>query len=191
MLTICSSKKLLDSFIESNRMLDSVQKGLADYLETKRLAFARFFFLSNDELLQILSQTKNPLAVQPHLRKCFEAIACLVFKEDLEITAMKSMESEEVPFAKTMYPTGNVESWLGVVEQCMKEALRDSAMNSIEAYKSVERKDWVKEWPAMIVLAVSSIYWTEGVESALTSIIQATNRQQKAREQQVYPGLDA
>eukprot|EP00495_Collosphaeridae_sp_1-RS-2012_P006523 TRINITY_DN6123_c0_g1_i1.p1 TRINITY_DN6123_c0_g1~~TRINITY_DN6123_c0_g1_i1.p1 ORF type:complete len:302 (-),score=57.07 TRINITY_DN6123_c0_g1_i1:23-928(-) len=70
-LQFADNEGLLLRFREACRVLDQVQKGLSEYLNTKRKAFARFYFLSDDELLQILSQTKDVKAVQPHVKKCF------------------------------------------------------------------------------------------------------------------------
>ena len=77
-ILFCNDPKLLERFRESNKLLDMVQKGLSDYLETKRAGFSRFYFLSDGDLLEILSETKDPRMVQPHLRKCFEARASRV-----------------------------------------------------------------------------------------------------------------
>lgn len=84
LLSAASNPRLLDSLLESARLLDSVQKGLAAYLEMKRAGFARLFFLSNDELLAVLSQVLSPISPAPpqysllcHKRCC--TVWCWIF----------------------------------------------------------------------------------------------------------------
>uniref|UniRef100_A0A8B9C1T5 Dynein axonemal heavy chain 3 n=1 Tax=Anser brachyrhynchus TaxID=132585 RepID=A0A8B9C1T5_9AVES len=162
---------MLDRFQEANTLLEDIQKGLNTYLEKKRLFFPRFFFLSNDELLEILSETKDPLRVQPHLKKCFEGIAKLEFTEDLEILGMISSEKEIVPFIDKIYPMnakGMVEKWLLQVEEMMLASVRQVLQDGIKGYIEVPRKTWVLQWPGQVVICVSSIYWTEEVSEAIT-----------------------
>lgn len=138
-LVAASRAGLLDELREAFAILEDIQKGLHDYLEKKRIFFSRFkwfsiyfvesstdfqimlitrfYFLSNDELLEILSKTKEPERIQPHLRKCFEGIGRLLFNSNQEIEAMISEGSEKdrevVPFREPIVPArSKVGQWL-------------------------------------------------------------------------------
>eukprot|EP00698_Gefionella_okellyi_P007692 TRINITY_DN1880_c0_g3_i1.p1 TRINITY_DN1880_c0_g3~~TRINITY_DN1880_c0_g3_i1.p1 ORF type:complete len:4251 (-),score=1210.42 TRINITY_DN1880_c0_g3_i1:76-12828(-) len=169
MVVYTTQENLLKRLKDANKKLDEIQKGLNDYLEMKRAGFPRFYFLSNDELLSILSQTKEVKAVQPHLPKCFENIHKLTFEQDNLITAMHSVESEVIPFVEPVRPEGNVEMWLMRVEAAMKSSLRDTVKRALADYPSKLRRTWVVSWPGQVVLAGSQIEWTRGATEAMQS----------------------
>ncbi|KAM4037486.1 dynein axonemal heavy chain 3-like [Anomaloglossus baeobatrachus] len=169
-MRVISQPQMLDKLKEAELLLDDIQKGLNDYLEKKRLFFPRFFFLSNDELLEILSETKDPLRVQPHLKKCFEGIAKLTFNVKKEITHMESSENEKVELVIRIIPSnakGLVEKWLHEVERIMKLSLHEVMTHSIIAYTKSPRKEWVLHWPGQVVSASSMVHWTTDVSKAL------------------------
>ena len=166
----------LELFQKNNKLLEQIQKCLEEYLESKRMVFSRFYFLSNDELLEILSQTRNPQAVQPHMRKCFDAIQKLEFgtekgdptKFTTDILAMLSPEGESVSLGKGLKARGNVEVWLCSVEDAMQKSLRALTKASIADFFTKPRTEWVRLHASQVILTVSQIMWCRDVIEALT-----------------------
>nr|XP_012140860.1 PREDICTED: dynein heavy chain 1, axonemal [Megachile rotundata] len=166
-IKICPDVNLLESLQECQSLLEVVQKGLSDYLEVKRKAFPRFYFLSDDELLEILAQAKNVHAVQPHLRKCFENIQHVKFESDLQITRMYSAEGEEVVFRPPMYPERSVEFWLRDMERVMRNTIREIIRDALAVIDTTSRKKWVYMWPGQVTLCGGQTYWTAHVENGI------------------------
>ena len=179
-LQVCvKERRVYERFKAANAKLDEVQKALADYLAVKRLAFPRFYFLADEELLQILSQTKDPRKVQPYLAVIFDGIKRVTFDEeaakiggdaDLSITTM--VASEKVELLNKIYPCrganiGAVENWAAELRDQMRLTVKDQWIRSMDAYPEAKRVDWAVTWPQMLVLNVSQLFWTREVEHAL------------------------
>lgn len=69
-------KELLDTWAQK---IKQCEKSLNDYLEQKKKAFPRFYYLSNQNLLTILSNGQNAPKVCTFLGDCFDGLSTLKF----------------------------------------------------------------------------------------------------------------
>lgn len=120
----CNAEGRLAALQSLSSELESCQKSLSDYLETKRNAFPRFFFISDEELLSILG-SHDPRNVQEHVIKMFDNVAKLRFgtgRNERLVLGMCSTEGEALDFRTARMAEGRVEDWMGLVEAGMVRA---------------------------------------------------------------------
>lgn len=169
-ITTCTEVDLLKALINNNQILDQIMLCLEAYLESKRIVFPRFYFLSNDELIEIIAQARNARAVQPFMSKCFDAIWRIQFENDDEegkplqlekdgeensptnILSMISVEREVIKFLTKVKSTGNVEFWLSRLEDEMRNTLRSLMFIAIGDYDKKPRVKWVLLHAAQVTI---------------------------------------
>ena len=171
----CTKSNLMENLQKQQSELELCEKALADYMESKRRAFPRFYFTSTAVLLDILSNGNVPAKVQAHMSQCFQAIDKLKLdNEDTNTTArpnglgmISCVGKEYIEFRKPLPLTGKVEEYMNAIIAKMRGELRDVLSDSIKSYSSKPRTEWLLDWPSQIILVVNGITWTQEVEEAI------------------------
>uniref|UniRef100_A0A7N8XCZ9 Dynein, axonemal, heavy polypeptide 9 like n=1 Tax=Mastacembelus armatus TaxID=205130 RepID=A0A7N8XCZ9_9TELE len=193
---VTNQQDFLENLETLQRRLGVCEKALAEYLETKRLTFPRFYFVSASDLLEIISKGTQPKQVTRHLLKLFDNIAELRFKdsekggggeEDGEAVAigMYSREGEYVPFSEPCVCEGQAEFWLGSLENTMRCTVQKEIQEAVSAYEDKPREQWLFDYPAQVGLTGSQVWWAtdvgiafERVEEGFETALKDYNRKQ-------------
>eukprot|EP00760_Papus_ankaliazontas_P008674 PhM_4_TR13906/c0_g1_i1/m.49396/K10414/DYNC2H, DNCH2; dynein heavy chain 2, cytosolic len=153
-----------DRFKAIAEQLERCQKALNEFLEQKRDKFSRFYFISDDDLLEILGQSNNPAVIQAHLKKLFMGINTVTIagegQEGRKITHMMSSEGEVVELLKPVPVQGEVEDWLMVLDDGMKATLRQSLVDCVA-------KQDIEKHCSQLLNLTESIQFTKAVEQSI------------------------
>ncbi|XP_063298016.1 dynein axonemal heavy chain 14 [Pelobates fuscus] len=164
---------LLEILQNNNVCLEKILKCLEDFLEIKRRVFPRFYFLSNDDLISILSESKNPNVVQRHLEKCFENIRHLdieyPIKSPAVVVMITSAEGERIPMPKNVRIRGPVEQWLGNLESSMFDVVKKMLKIGVMDWNPSVFKNWMLSHPGQVVLVVSQIMFNKDCVRSFSS----------------------
>ena len=163
--------KLFEQLESMQDRLTLCEKSLAEYLETKRLAFPRFYFVSSTDLLDILSNGNNPKIIATHLAKLFDNTTDLQFKGEEKIAVgMFSSEREYVEFDEECDCTGQVELWLNRIMEYMRKAILSQLSDAVVTYEEKAREKWLFDYAAQVALTTTQIWWTTEVGIAFARL---------------------
>ncbi|XP_027269695.1 dynein heavy chain 10, axonemal isoform X2 [Cricetulus griseus] len=190
----CEAPNRLSDLQGISEGLEKCQKSLNDYLDSKRNAFPRFFFISDDELLSILGNS-DPLCVQEHMIKMYDNIAMLRFHDgdsgEKLVSAMISAEGEVMTFRKIIRAEGRVEDWMTAVLIEMRRTNRLITKEAIFRYcEDRSRVDWMLLYQGMVVLAASQVWWTWEVEDVFNKVKQGDKQAMKNYGKKMHKQID-
>ena len=174
----CNEEGLFKRLERIVEMLESCKHRLKEFLDGRRRQFPRFYFMSEADLLDILSNGSQPAKIMLHCSKIYLATKELTLQETdgrpVATAFVSGVGSETVQFAKPIPLEGEAEIYLETILRGMKHTLFTQVQRSLASYSSMPRVDWLKEKDseglsvdaAQIILLVACTNYVHGVEKS-------------------------
>lgn len=176
---------LIDKLEGIQEQLDICKKSLADFLDGRRRQFPRYYFVSEADLLDILSNGGNPEKILSHISKIYLSTKTLVLSETKSSTGRPSatefvagVGSEVVTFEPAVPLEGKVEIYMQTILDAQKKSLFATTKRSLDRYHTMPRPEWIlakddasrPRDPAQTTLLVLAINHVKEVEEALAAL---------------------
>jgi dynein heavy chain len=161
---------LINELQKINRELENIQKSIISYLENKRKSFSRFYFVSNDDLIEILSKSKDFDNIQQHLPKIFENIKTLEMNNIELIESMQSQEGEVIKFVRPDQLGDNINETLKKIETCMVNTVKQiikTGFNKLQS-ETESRNEWLFKHSAQVIVTSDAIQWNRSTCACLS-----------------------
>ncbi|POM71948.1 Dynein heavy chain [Phytophthora palmivora] len=205
-LPACQLPGLLELLNDLRARLEKCQQALKEYLDSKRRMFPRFYFVSEADLLDILSNGSNPQKIMIHLEKVFLATHTLLLEKENNGVASSMLAThfisndsakETISFENKVQLEGKVELYMQTILESMQLTLRGHVTRSINRFPDQNRVDWLlQKLPpanegemakdnmdaAQIALLVAGIEYTRSVENTFELLSKAIARKKKGDE---------
>jgi len=156
-IEVCSMDPVaLNEISNLDEKLEKIQKSLDQYLEMKRMLFPRFYFVSDDDLLEILGKSKDPLEVQKHIKKCFEGVHTMIIDEKqkgssvISTSGVMASDKEALYFSEKVKLEGPVEIWLETILKAMRLGVKISLHGAICDNKGKKKEERVNKWQGQV-----------------------------------------
>ncbi|KAL8438977.1 hypothetical protein Efla_006922 [Eimeria flavescens] len=172
-LTVVKEDGLLELLADKNKTLAAVQRKLEDFVDTKRSAFPRFYFLSSEELLKLVSKGKQPAALQESFKKCFAFVYGVALAPNG--TTIQGLYSDTGDLFNLLSPVSAlapVEEWFSELEEAIIVSLRQRLKLALESKVAGEEctGKWLSQNPAQCAMTATMIAWSSQAEAALEAV---------------------
>ena len=174
-LTILSTNKKVSTIftingIENNLkmlidQLEKCQKALNNFLEDKRNTFARLYFIGDEDLLELLANSKDKYTIKNSLNKLYQGITQLDINENNEIIEMIAGNGEKVKLLDKVLLQDDLEKWLIELTNEMNKTLSHLFRSSLNEYaKKAIDFNYIDLYPCQICLLIEMVkfyFYTE------------------------------